>query len=135
MYFILLGEIPSVMQAMPNIVVLYLNSNFLYGGNISSFVAPTMTDLSLSQNQFSGHFPFENPSISLKSIYIRQNYLTGSISVNLTALIHVEKMDFSYNMMTGTLPTALDMVSRYISVQMYFVSQEYALWFHCLLLQ
>jgi len=66
----------------------------------------------LSENLFSGTFPFSTPGLSLSHVYLRDNYFTGFIPSDLTALVGGIKLDLSNNQFSGTLPSTLNTITE-----------------------
>ncbi|KAM3371110.1 hypothetical protein ACQJBY_018467 [Aegilops geniculata] len=98
------GALPAeqAFVSLQNLRELYLSSN-QFSGNIPSFLfsLPHIEQLDLSENSLGGSIPINpssNLSLSLKSLRVSQNKLSGRLSfISLQSLTKLEEIDLSDN--------------------------------------
>lgn len=96
--------------------------NMLFGfnnfvGDLSdSFSKMTRLEtLDVSSNQLSGVIPVgicQDPSNSLKVLYLQNNELTGPIPESLSDCSNLVSLDLSFNYLNGTIPSSLGSLSK-----------------------
>lgn len=106
------GELPFILGNYPELKVIDLSRNQLSGfipGNL--LVSEKLTDLKLSNNNLSGSLPLQDASsagnLSLTSIDLSHNLLSGVLSGELTRFRNLVTLDLSYNNFEGSIPDAL----------------------------
>jgi hypothetical protein len=101
------GSIPTTFVSLSSLNYLYLRENQLVGGDFLQSLNTHVSNIDVSQNLFSGSFPFSTTGFEIVELYFRQNLYDGSIPSDISLLLHVQNMDMSENSLTGTLPLAL----------------------------
>jgi hypothetical protein len=121
--FLLLGPIPTSFAQLTSMNYLYINNNKFSGlvSDVFHLIPPSVTDLELSENMFSGTVSFDYTGLKLENLYLRQNFFTGSIPDEVPLLADILKLDIGDNMMTGTLPTSLHTVGVVLLLSRNFV--------------
>ncbi|XP_044508110.1 receptor kinase-like protein Xa21 isoform X1 [Mangifera indica] len=104
------GELPaSIFDNLPNLQLLYLNSNILEG-KIPSILSKcrSLQHLNLSNNNFIGVIPKEIGNLTqLRQVYLGFNKLQGQIPTELGNLAKLEVLSLINNSLTGTIPSSL----------------------------
>ncbi|PIA29870.1 hypothetical protein AQUCO_05800149v1 [Aquilegia coerulea] len=101
------GGIPHGIQCLRNLTTLSLRNNRFSGGIPNIFKSLAFKELHLSHNKFFGEIP---PSFSflapqLEIFNASHNTLTGKIPKYLKNFNKLEKLDLSYNRLSGQIPT------------------------------
>ncbi|PRP89670.1 putative leucine-rich repeat receptor-like protein kinase [Planoprotostelium fungivorum] len=105
----LTGQIPSSFINLTHVQTIVLSDNSL-SGNIPSWLLslPSMTSLDISFNSFSGPIPLPSSVITLKTLDLSKNKLSGTISQELSDRLAVDQLNLAYieyNQLSGTPPS------------------------------
>ncbi|KAF9688512.1 hypothetical protein SADUNF_Sadunf02G0204700 [Salix dunnii] len=128
----LIGEVPRSLSSLKGLQYLDLSNNMLTG-NISKELGSyeKLSSLDLSHNNLSGDIPFELGNLNslqylldlssnslsgaipqnlgklsqLEILNVSHNHLSGRIPASLSSMVSLSSYDFSYNELTGPLPT------------------------------
>jgi len=122
------GLLSPNISKLESLGTLNLQNNSFIGG-VPSFASLTKLDfIYLDYNQFSGSFAdfFDAAFVGRQEITLSHNNISGSIpeleSLNISAFANVafkiQRIDISYNQMTGTIPSTLSLLPslRYVDV-------------------
>ncbi|KAG9439785.1 hypothetical protein H6P81_019950 [Aristolochia fimbriata] len=106
------GEIPKELANLPELRYLYLHENRFSGrippelGNL-----PNLRHLDVSHNHLVGTIRelirYEGSFLSLRNLYLNNNFLTGGVPAQLANLTNLEILYLSSNKMSGIIPSAL----------------------------
>jgi Leucine-rich repeat (LRR) protein len=102
------GTLPPQMSSMFGLTVVRMNGNQL-SGQIPRFIATSLSNLDLGNNQLSGTLPALDSCFSLKSLELRNNKISGTIPA-LIFTTHTYTLDYfsvSNNQFTGSIPTQI----------------------------
>ncbi|XP_031474821.2 receptor kinase-like protein Xa21 [Nymphaea colorata] len=122
------GHLPHDAGSMlPNLRQIFLNNNSFDGQIPASLANATGLEIiSLLKNEFSGPIPLELGSlVHLRTLALSDNFLTSmpdsagiSIITALTNCRLLRVFDFSYNSLSGTLPTSVGNLSANLKIAM-----------------
>ncbi|KAE8681751.1 Detected protein of unknown function [Hibiscus syriacus] len=104
----LTGEIPVELDNCEKLLSLNLSHNILSGeipSELGSLSALQFL-LDLSSNSLSGSIPQDlRKLVSLENLNVSHNGISGRIPTSLSSMISLQKFDFSYNELTGPIPS------------------------------
>ena len=105
------GTVPTAFGHMSALSFLYVESNALSGSDILPFLSTSLEDVDISDNLFSGEFPFNASGWSFINFYARDNHISGTIPTDLAFFHRIVRLDLSNNVIAGTLPFQLYQVN------------------------
>ncbi len=97
----LVGTLPDL--NLPNLEVLTLHDNKLYGGIPNFSTLTKLSDLDLSYNKLSGNIPDFSNLTNLSSLNLEGNSLSGAIP-NFSSLNNLSELDLSGNHLNDIIP-------------------------------
>jgi len=131
------GTLPSSLEDIQYLNILYLNSNLITAavpasiGNLKQLTElllynnlftdipstlgdlPNLSNLDLSDNRWTGTIPLSFGNLSnLKTLNIGNNHLSGTIPDTLGRLSNLKWLVLSYNELTGSIPSSLTNLSN-----------------------
>lgn len=122
---LLTGELPLVLGTYPEINVIDLSHNQIYGTlPLTLFTTLRLMDLNLSGNSFTGNIPFPHaatsqssgvPSLptqnlSLVSLDLSNNSLSGLLPQNIGIMSQLRLLDIARNNISGQIPRQFGML-------------------------
>ncbi|KAK2373558.1 putative LRR receptor serine/threonine-protein kinase [Trifolium repens] len=102
------GEVPPNIGNLSRLYYLDIGHNMLEG-NIPSSIGncKKLQYLELSRNNFRGTIPLEILSLSLLSLTLSKNSLSGSLPREVGKLININQLDVSENHLSGDIPRTI----------------------------
>ncbi|KAK2373560.1 putative LRR receptor serine/threonine-protein kinase [Trifolium repens] len=102
------GEVPPNIGNLSRLYYLDIGHNMLEG-NIPSSIGncKKLQYLDLSRNNFRGTIPLEILSLSLLSLTLSKNSLSGSLPREVGKLININQLDVSENHLSGDIPRTI----------------------------
>ncbi|KAJ4849659.1 hypothetical protein Tsubulata_019854 [Turnera subulata] len=105
------GMLNENLGNLESIIEIDLSDNHI-GGSIPSLLPPTLRNLSLSRNQFTGTIPDTLSTLTqLEDLSFHNNLLTGEIPDAFQQLRSLVHLDLAGNNLTGQLPPSLGNLS------------------------
>jgi hypothetical protein len=107
------GSIPYELEALSDLFLLNLKSNWLEGPLPQHFLFRNMRDLLLDDNMLNGTISMKMASmVELRTLSMTYNEFTGSIPDTIGAATQLRSIKLDGNQLTGTLPPSLSSLSH-----------------------
>jgi hypothetical protein len=107
------GSIPSEIEALSDLFLLDLKSNYLEGPLPHHLQFRNMRDLLLDDNMLNGTISMKMASmVELRTLSMAYNDLTGSIPDTIGAATQLRYIKLDGNQLTGTIPPSLSSLSK-----------------------
>jgi len=106
----LVGPLPSTLNSLVNIKLLFLGNNLLTGEIPPLSGLFELRDLALGSNDLEGTIPSIDDLDELRTLDLGNNQLSGPIP-ELSGSRHLVGIDLSDNLLTGTLPGLSDLIA------------------------